>query len=530
MKPLTWDTTFQEIGDLVKSKDPDFIAICKRLHSKKSKDEVYEGYKIQHFDFLMGVVLGGYNNKDFIDTCYKSDKNATWSANFNRYISNQNQIRGNKGLMDFLEKLDKENTKLRVFQNKTWLTNLNGKAIFGSVFSNRNEVPEQMEKMVNYLIQESAKNITEEVQLQYNLLVANKQLIMNGAPGTGKTYSARNEIADILLGISNKSEKEKEEIKRIQLDMVQFHPSYDYTDFIDGIRPDLSAGNLSYTLKNGSFKSFCRRAGVVERIYAAGKSVNTKNIDDFLSGEDEEIKNFWKKKIEEGKLKKAIGNTDLKISEEYVEKDDEAMVDCLPKFLFIIDEINRAEISKVLGEIMYCLDPDYRGQKGAISTQYSTLATDETFFINKDNDKFFIPSNVYIIGTMNDIDRSVEVFDFALRRRFAWYEVKAKEVMDTVLISMGIDKELGSNYTDYKEKIEKLNQLIIDELKLNEHYHLGPSYFAKIKLYLHNNNSNEYEEARENVWNNHISQILMEYVKSKGKLKEIENIRVNFIS
>ena len=206
------------------------------------------------------------------------------------------------------------------------------------------------------------------------------------------------------------------------------------------------------------------------------------------------------------------------------------MVDCLPKFLFIIDEINRAEISKVLGEIMYCLDPDYRGKKGAISTQYSTLATDDTFFINKDNDKFFIPSNVYIIGTMNDIDRSVEVFDFALRRRFAWYEVKAKEVMDTVLISMGIDKELGSNYGDYKEKIEKLNQLIIDELKLNEHYHLGPSYFAKIKLYLHNNNSNEYKDAKEKVWDNHISQILTEYVKSKGKLKEIESIRKEFIS
>ncbi|WHE87619.1 hypothetical protein [Lachnoanaerobaculum gingivalis] len=80
----------------------------------------------------------------------------------------------------------------------------------------------EMEKMVNYLIKESAKNITEEVQLQCNLLKANKQLIMKGAPGTGKTYSARNEIADILLGISNKFEEEKEEIKKIQLDMVQF--------------------------------------------------------------------------------------------------------------------------------------------------------------------------------------------------------------------------------------------------------------------------------------------------------------------
>lgn len=526
MKPITGETTFQEIGDLVKSKDPDFITICKILYDKKNKGKVYQGYKIEHFSFLMGIVLRGTDDKDFLDISCISHKK--WFYGFCNYLNGKRSL--SIVVINFLHKLDKSN-KLKVFLDSAWLKweNENGEAIFGNIFLDRNEVAEEMEKMVNYLIKESAKNMTEEVQLQYNLLVANKQLIMNGAPGTGKTYSARNEIADILLGISNKSEKEKEEIKKNQLDMVQFHPSYDYTDFIDGIRPDLLTGNLSYTLKNGSFKSFCRRAGVIERIYAAGKSVDANNIDDFLSGEDKEIKDFWKKKIEEDKLKKAIENTNLKIGEEQGEKDDGTIVDCLPKFLFIIDEINRAEISKVLGEIMYCLDPDYRGKKGAISTQYSTLATDDTFFINKDNDKFFIPSNVYIIGTMNDIDRSVEVFDFALRRRFAWYEVKAKEVMDTVLISMGIDKELGSNYGDYKEKIEKLNQLIIDELKLNEHYHLGPSYFAKIKLYLHNN-SNEYKDAREKVWDNHISQILTEYVKSKGKLKEIENIRENFIS
>lgn len=517
MKPITGETTFKEIRDLLEKEDKDFIAICKRI--KEKKDISYDG-PIYYFDFLMAVVLGGVSRstqyqKNFLHKDCRGIELSTWSQNaMSFFIPNSNVL--GKDIKDFLSGLDK-NTELKAFQDGSWLKWKN--KIFSNYLlkgkRNQNQVENKMKEMVNYLIQESRKIMLA------NLLSSNKQLIMNGAPGTGKTYSARNEIADELLGISNKSEKEKEEIKRIQLDMVQFHPSYDYTDFIDGIRPDLSAGNLSYTLKNGSFKSFCRRAGVVERIYAAGKIVNANTINDFLFGEDEEIKDFWKKAIE---------NTNLKISEEQGEKDDEAMVDCLPKFLFIIDEINRAEISKVLGEIMYCLDPDYRGKKGAISTQYSTLATDDTFFINKDNDKFFIPSNVYIIGTMNDIDRSVEVFDFALRRRFAWYEVKAKEVMDTVLISMGIDKELGSNYDDYKEKIEKLNQLIIDELKLNEHYHLGPSYFAKIKLYLHNNNSNEYKDAKEKVWDNHISQILTEYVKSKGKLKEIESIRKEFIS
>lgn len=362
--------------------------------------------------------------------------------------------------------------------------------------------------------------MTIENTPQYNLLLSNKQLIMNGAPGTGKTYSARNIIADILFDTLCKSENKKEEIKKVRMNMVQFHPSYDYTDFIDGIRPDLSGNELKYSLKNGSFKSFCRRAGVIERILAAGKKVDAGSIEDFLIGEDDSIKKFWESEIEKGELKKEIGNKSKDITEFDLSK--------LPSFLFIIDEINRAEISKVLGEIMYCLDPDYRGIKGAISTQYSALATDETFFINKDNDKFFIPSNVYIIGTMNDIDRSVEVFDFALRRRFAWYEVKSDEVMDGILRSMKVDDLLDSNYGDYTEKIENLNKAIVDKLKLGRHYHLGPSYFAKIKLYY--DEGKDYKEAVEKVWDNHISQILNEYVKGRGKENEVENIRENFIS
>ena len=331
------------------------------------------------------------------------------------------------------------------------------------------------------------------------LLKANKQLIMNGAPGTGKTYAARNEIADKLLGISGKPEAEKDRIKKIQMDMVQFHPSYDYTDFIEGIRPNLEGMGVGYTLKNGSFKKFCRRAGVIERIVAAGEVVGEETIEKFLQGEDDEIVSFWKEEIK----KEAFDNTQL------------------PPFLFIIDEINRAEISKVLGETMFCLDADYRGEKGRIATQYSSLATDESFFIDKKNDKFFIPSNVYIIGTMNDIDRSVEVFDFALRRRFAWQEVKAEDVMETVLKEMQTEEALGNNYIDYLGKIEELNQSIDSMLKLNRHYHLGPSYFAKIKLY---SAEQDYKSAREDVWNNHISQILNEYVKGKRTESEIEKI------
>lgn len=398
-----------------------------------------------------------------------------------------------------------------VFRNGAWVNfkDSSGKPIFwdannNSVFINgKADAIQKMQQIADFLI--NGTQITSDGGFSlmvdtYSLLKANKQLILNGAPGTGKTFSARHEIADKLLG--------ENADKNIQMEMVQFHPSYDYTDFIEGIRPNLAGGSIGYTFKNGSFKSFCRKAGVIERIQASGKKVTEDTIKEFLEGEDESIIDFWINKInEEGFDTENIKPADL------------------PPFLFIIDEINRAEISKVLGETMFCLDADYRGANGKIATQYSALATNETFYINKDNDKFFIPSNVYIIGTMNDIDRSVEVFDFALRRRFAWHEVTAEAVMDKVLKEMGVDNALGNDYNDYVSKITALNNSIDNTLKLNRHYHLGPSYFAKILLYLDGNN---YQEARKEVWDNHLSQILYEYVKGKRTESEVKKIGDDF--
>ena len=93
-------------------------------------------------------------------------------------------------------------------------------------------------------------------------------------------------------------------------------------------------------------------------------------------------------------------------------------IDTDKKFVFIIDEINRGEISKIFGGTFFSVDPGYRGQKGSVSTQYANL--------HENDEKFYIPENVYIIGTMNDIDRSVDTFDFAMRRRFRFVEVTAE--------------------------------------------------------------------------------------------------------
>ena len=565
MSILTLDSTFADIKKLLRDKDICFKKTIEKTFEKVSEDEEEKNA----FCFFMAMALGGVGTLDdkdnvigdndiqrnflFITGIAKDDANE-WSKHvfnfvrpngkvkplekvYNDYLSEAHNIslgniykKGIKSLkytkgdeVSVFEKGEKDESGEIV--RVGWWFDPNKKGEKGAKAQD-GTIPERVKKGINDIIVCLIKQMTMEKTPQYNLLLSNKQLIMNGAPGTGKTYLARNTIADILFDTLCETENKKEEIKKVRMDMVQFHPSYDYTDFIDGIRPDLSGNELKYSLKNGSFKSFCRRAGVIERILAAGVEVDTIDkfsevVDEFLVGEDDSIKDFWKAEIKEYELEEELEK--IFKSKDITEFDPSK----LPSFLFIIDEINRAEISKVLGEIMYCLDPDYRGIKGAISTQYSALATDETFFINKDNDKFFIPSNVYIIGTMNDIDRSVEVFDFALRRRFAWYEVKPDKVMDDVLKSMGIETLLEQNYENYKTKIDKLNYAIVDKLKLSRHYHLGPSYFAKIKLYY--DESNDYQSAVEKVWDNHISQILNEYVKGRGKEDEVKVIRKNFI-
>ena len=553
MSILTLNSTFNDIKNLLKDDDICFKKTIEKIFEEVSKDEERKNA----FCFFMAMALGGvgklddkdnvvdndYIQKEFLRISGIGTDNANkWSKYVVKFVipksKNKDKLeRKYNDLLSEIHDISLENIYTKgIIDIECTTDGTEGKKLFDKDnnwkfdFMEDGKIPPRVDKEIQAIIDCLIKQFKKEYKIkktpQYDLLLANKQLIMNGAPGTGKTYSARNIIADILFDNLCESENKKEEIKKVRMDMVQFHPSYDYTDFIDGIRPDLSGNELKYSLKNGSFKSFCRRAGVIERILVAGVEVDTVDkfsevVDEFLVGEDESIKKFWKSEIEKEELKEEL-------KKEIESKDiTEFDLSKLPSFLFIIDEINRAEISKVLGEIMYCLDPDYRGIKGAISTQYSALATDETFFINKDNDKFFIPSNVYIIGTMNDIDRSVEVFDFALRRRFAWYEVKPDEVMDDILKSMGIETLLEQNYKNYKTKIDDLNDAIVDKLKLSKHYYLGPSYFAKIKLYY--DESNDYQSAVEKVWDNHISQIINEYVKGRGKEDEVKVIRKNFI-
>ena len=218
---------------------------------------------------------------------------------------------------------------------------------------------------------------------------------------------------------------------------IQFHQSYDYTDFVEGLRPIKdSNGNIGFERKDGIFKKFCK----------------------------------------------------------------EALKNRSSKFVFIIDEINRGEISKIFGELFFAIDPGYRGESGKVQTQYNNLINnDESDEDDEFEDGFFVPENVYIIGTMNDIDRSVESMDFAMRRRFAWKEVNAIDGMNA------------------------LNNAISEIESFNSSYHIGASYFLKLKNYY---NGGNIEEAFTSLWENHLRGLLYEYLRgmpdAESKLEELK--------
>ena len=284
-----------------------------------------------------------------------------------------------------------------------------------------------------------------------NLLEENRNLILTGAPGTGKTYLAK-DIAKRLI-FPDKPDKyyeDEEELNKDGFDdycnFVQFHPSYDYTDFIEGLRPipKREGNQIGFELKNGTFKKFCKDA------------LET-----------------WKK-------------------------------DKQQKYIFIIDEINRGEISKIFGELFFSIDPGYRGEKGKVTTQYANMQSDNTVFDPEEGEGcFYIPENVYIIGTMNDIDRSVESFDFAMRRRFVWQEITAEKSADNMDLPEGT-----------KKRMKILNDAISKIDGLNSSYHIGASYFRKEK------DGKIIEPDYDKLWNLRLKFLLREYLRGMPDAEE----------
>lgn len=353
-----------------------------------------------------------------------------------------------------------------------------------------------------------------------------KQVILTGAPGTGKTKMAKEIASDLssrtdandnscvenpsktydnklkmfierrrayisqaddssdfgqLDKISNVSPDIKSLFDALPYTLVQFHPSYDYTDFVEGLRPVEVNNEVTFKKIDGIFKEFCR---------------------DVLR----------------------FGNPDN-------------------KYFFIIDEINRADLSKVFGELMYCLEADKRGENNKIKTQYQNLPSYEfdtagnAVLIKEDvfSDGFFIPENVYIIGTMNDIDRSVESMDFALRRRFLWKEIKVtRELLTDAfknMLSKIMKEDPGKNNIEQiaehiAEQVSALNDCINtsgSRYGLNQQYFISQGQFSGLPVSIWKELENDdIILFLDKVFNLRIEPLLREYLRGESE-KEIDD-------
>ncbi|KFI96895.1 McrB family protein [Bifidobacterium stellenboschense] len=279
---------------------------------------------------------------------------------------------------------------------------------------------------------------SRQLPSQIKALVTASNVILHGAPGTGKTYTAQH-LAHAITGKPVGGDNE-------QYGFVQFHPSYDYTDFVEGLRPvNRGNNNIGFALRPGIFMEFV----------------------------------------------------------------DKARRNPSKQYVFVIDEINRGDISKIFGELFFSIDPGYRGEKGEVTTQYANMH-DTNVPESKQGEwnddhtynffpKFYIPDNVYIIGTMNDIDRSVDTFDFAMRRRFRFIEITAEDSQ-----AMLNDKPKAE---DAKTLMNDINNAL-DSYKLDGGYHIGASYFLDLA---------DGQLTKEDLWSDKLRPLIIEYLRGTGE-------------
>ena len=469
-------------------------------------------------------------------------------------------------------------------------------------------------EVLSDLCEKISFSTTIEREIYETLYVrSKKQMVLHGAPGTGKTYGAK-------LYVKQATGNDDERVR-----VVQFHPSYDYTDFVEGIRPvtenDGPDKKMIFVKMDGDFKSFCRKiveASLIRVLKDANLKNVIKNIELYKNyGLDEEyidkldtlkLISFLEKKeqklddkqllflnvlmetlyfiakneqtendelAEEKKQLISLFNSihdvsNIKSEGDSAEEDDSDDEDDGSKdydpgpeegaedsddeaefyydvdnsddngeipYYFIIDEVNRADISKVFGELMYGFE--YRGIQNRFATQYSQLSI--VYTKNKGEFRklqfdcfengFFVPENLVVIGTMNDIDKSVESFDFAMRRRFHWIHIKADDVMEEVL------KGIFSKTVDIKKntviktialitsRMNAMNKYLVTEgakFGLDDDYKIGPDYlkdFYNYKGKKHGEKNVNTNQALKKVFELSIEPTIREYLRGQKQDK-----------
>jgi len=297
----------------------------------------------------------------------------------------------------------------------------------------------------------------------------NPNVIMYGPPGTGKTYSVVNSLDFVTQGDSSRYE------------LLQFHPSFTYEDFIEGIKPKgvSKNGNIRFELVNGVFKNFCIKA----------KKTPDK------------------------------------------------------PFYFVVDEINRANLSSVFGETLSLLEKDYRHDKknsrNLIRTQYSTLIEDLisenekykslAYEIDKGEVKFGVPPNVFFIGMMNDVDKSIDAFDLALRRRFKWirkdcdYEVIEEETRfkrKDDFSNIGQYIKACKTLNEFISGINDKNKQVRESLDLGKSYEFGHSFFMKMSDIAKRKEISQHN--METLFNLYLRPTLKEYLRAVFTESELD--------